>query len=346
MKIKTIGFDKPAVVVLGAGATRGASFVGQDRAIRPPLDGDFFTQAQRLSKNKPGKLLQDVISHAVDLFGSNFRVTMEGFLTQVEHLSNVFNDYKLQGRPTGNPYPEIREQFLQLLAAVLDETIGRHPECEYHRHLVQALGPDDVVASFNYDWLIDHTLKTHGADKWSPRIGYGVDVYRDGGCDYWACKDNNGGPVWSAASITLLKMHGALTWFPVTRDPPKLKLRQRWWHQYGRLRFEIAPPEWNKPIRSGVYRPIWRTARANLRDTTALVFVGYSLPATDIPAQALFRIDSVKDAKAKKLQLLVIVNPDREARERIRHTLLSRIDRKTRVLVFDLFEDFAEFLNQ
>jgi hypothetical protein len=35
-----------AVIILGAGATRGASFVS-DAACKPPLDSDFFTQGRR-----------------------------------------------------------------------------------------------------------------------------------------------------------------------------------------------------------------------------------------------------------------------------------------------------------
>lgn len=345
MRIKRISFNKPAVVVLGAGATRGASFVSKLRGTLPPLDGDFFTQAQRLSRKKPERLIRELIEGTVELFGENFSLTMEGFLTQVEHLSHVFEDYKLPGKPAKNLYLEMRSSFLQVLAAVLDEAVGRDEKCVYHRRLVKSLTPDDTVLSFNYDWLMDSSLREHGENKWNPRIGYAVGVYKDANCKYWACK-KNGKPQFSSESVRLLKMHGSMNWFPVSPDRkhPKVRLRQRWWHQNGKLNFEIVPPEWNKPIRSGIYKQLWRAARKALRESAALVFIGYSLPETDLPARALFMVDAGKAHGAPDLKLLVVVNPDRDARKRIRRVLSGRITPSTRIVTFDRFSEFSRFL--
>ncbi len=140
-------------------------------------------------------------------------------------------------------------------------------------------------------------------------------------------------------------MHGSLTRFakPKSKDY-RLRLRQRWWHQAGPVAFEIAPPEWNKPIRSGIYQTVWREARKRLVHARAMVFIGYSLPDTDLPAQALFRLDAGDAGRVEPLELLVVVNPDREARRRIRHVLLNRMDKSTIVIVFDTFKEFAGFL--
>ncbi len=348
MKIDKIGFDQEAVVILGAGATRGASFVSGLSGALPPLDSDFFTQAQRLSSGKPEGLVGDLIEMTTKTFGLDFNLTMEGFLTRVEQLSNVFKDYRFQGRPGSNPYQEMRGKFLQVLAAVLDESLERAPRCSHHAAVVEALAPTDAILSFNYDWVVDHTLKTVGGDRWNPRTGYGVNVYIRGskgkGTQYWAADGKSGKKRYPRSSITLLKMHGAMNWFPVPGDDEnkRLELRQRWWHQKGDLQFEIAPPEWNKPIRSGIYKRIWRTARKRVKATKALIFIGYSLPETDLPAQALFMVDA--DHGAPALDLLVTVNPDPEARRRIRRTLLRRLGHRTRVMSFAYFSDFARFL--
>lgn len=351
MRINKLGFSSPTVIVLGAGASRGASFVESLHGTLPPLDSDFFTQAQRLSNAKPKALVDDLIRNTVDIFGTNFKLTMEGFLTHIEHLSNVFEDYKLVGRPPDNPYPQIRQQFLQVLAAVLDEAIGRDPACDYHNALVQALSHRDSILSFNYDWLIDASLRNHGHQKWNPRSGYGIAAYVQGrpgmGTEYWAAVDpSTGEKAYPPNTVTLLKMHGSLNWFPmpVESDVKRVRLRQRWWHQNGNLRFEIAPPEWNKPIRSGIYQIVWRRARAALRMSRAIAFVGYSLPATDLPAQALFMVDAGTTTNARDLSLLIIVNPDQQARARIRGVLSQRIGRSTRVLTFERFKDFAGYL--
>jgi hypothetical protein len=60
-----------AVFVLGAGATRGASFVGlgQDPCL-PPLDADFFVQLQRIESDKHA----DAASQNVHRAGARVRV--------------------------------------------------------------------------------------------------------------------------------------------------------------------------------------------------------------------------------------------------------------------------------
>jgi hypothetical protein len=253
----------------------------------------------------------------------------------------VFDDYKLVGRPANNPYRLIRENLIQALAAVLDESVGHEPECVYHQDLVKSLTPRDTVISFNYDWTIDHNLRVYGQGKWNPLAGYGVGVYRDAGANFWATRRANRGPLFPSSTIKLLKMHGSMNWFPVPieREHSRVRLRQRWWHQQGDLRFEIAPPEWNKRIRAGVYKEIWRRARKALRTSHALVFIGYSLPETDLPARALLLVDAVQD-KCVPLRWLIIVNPDPKVRDRIRHILMPRMTDTTRTIIFDYFEQF------
>lgn len=353
MHIGRIDFAQPSVVVLGAGATRGASFVAGHAGVLPPLDSDFFTQAQRISSSKPGEMLDDLIADVVSVFGTNFTLTMESYLTQIEHLRNVYDDYRLQGRPAENPYPGMRDRFTQMLAAVMDEAVGREPACANHVALASALDHNDTILSFNYDWLMDMTLRDTRPDIWNSRTAYGVDAYVQGergkGTRFWAGLDSGGNAAtFPDLSISLLKLHGSMNWFPVVadRDPIRLQLRQRWWHQNGIVRFEIAPPEWNKPIRSGIYRIVWRHARRALRDSRAIAFIGYSLPATDLPAKALFMVDAGVEHRAPPLDLLVIVNPDQEARKRIRDVLNRRIANRTRVMSFDYFREFAEFLRE
>ncbi len=347
MRIDRIAFNSESVIVLGAGATRGASFVHAAKGALPPLDGDFFTQAQRLSAAKPQALLTRLIEDVVGTFGSNFALTMEGYLTRLEQMAHVLDDYRFRGRPPAtNQYRRMRDDFLQVLAALLDESIGRHPTCDYHIRLVQAISSQDTILSLNYDWLMDQTLKTHGQGIWNPREAYGVPVYvagsRGTGTRYWACSDAHGQPQYPGQSVHLLKLHGSMNWFPVPpeRDPPRLELRRRWWHQKGKLQFEIAPPEWNKPTRSGVYVPIWRRARQALQNPKALIFIGYSLPETDLPVQALLTVERTPEP----LEVLIIVNPDQSARHRIRSVLRQRLDTSTRVLSFDRLEDFDKFL--
>ncbi|GIU73083.1 MAG: hypothetical protein KatS3mg004_0170 [Bryobacteraceae bacterium] len=73
------------VVVLGAGATRGASFVDPlNNPCLSPLDTDFFTQLQRVCNLKHKKLIDEVLADAHELFGVNFKLTLETMFTTIE----------------------------------------------------------------------------------------------------------------------------------------------------------------------------------------------------------------------------------------------------------------------
>jgi len=89
MRIGRVGLNAPALVVLGAGATRGASFVRDLKGPLPPLDCDFFTQAQRLGSDRK-RLVDRLISNVSELFGNNFSLTMEQYLTHLEPSSAHF----------------------------------------------------------------------------------------------------------------------------------------------------------------------------------------------------------------------------------------------------------------
>lgn len=311
----------------------------QDSQVLPPLDNDFFTQAQRLPKGEQSELMRKLLKEVVRIFGKNFKLTMEGFLTHIEYLANVFDDYKRRGRPPDNPYPYVKRVFLQVLASVLHQAIGTEPACKYHAKLIRALTGNDSILSFNYDCTIDYNLAKDGRDKWNAESGYGHPCHRRTAASW-----NPIQPAPADQSLLLLKMHGSLNWFPYPHDRvhPRLRLKERWWRQKGNVHFEIVPPEWNKEtIRRGVYKTVWKKARERVGECGAMVFIGFSLTPTDLPAHALFRVDA---NAARKLKLLVIANPDSEVRRRIRDVLRKRITLGTRVLVFDTFKELHNFL--
>ena len=107
--------------------------------------------------------------------------------------------------------------------------------------------------------------------------------------------------------------------------------------QHGTLRFAIIPPESHKAYDEEPFKGLWRKAGAAIHSTQELIFVGYSLPPTDLHSTALFRTS----VKKHSLLSLVTVNPDREARKRTRDVVQRGLTEKTRVLVFD---DLSEFV--
>lgn len=342
-----------ALIVLGAGATRGASFIdsGADRPIcLPPLDGDFFTQLQRVTNPKHKDTIDGVLKDVVELFGHNFRVTLETMFTTIEHTLRVVNATKGTAGWKPDALDEKRVRLQQAIAAVLEESLtlsavagkkqGRdHRECDYHKALVDKLRTADAIISFNYDCLIDHMLKQHGLGKWHARYGYGLPMPKGKGShitgeDQWSPVETNNPS--RAKTIRLLKLHGSIHF--LAKSKARFSLKERpYTRQHGNLRFEIIPPEWNKHFDEGVFRRLWGIGRDEIHKAKTIVVIGYSFPTTDLHTSALFRVS----VSQKKLRNVVIVNPDPEARRRTRDVLQRGFSPDTRVLVFDRLKEFA-----
>ena len=335
-----------ALIVLGAGATRGASFVDGGGACLPPLDGDFFTQLQRITTPKHQATIDGVLEDVVQLFGHNFRVTLETMFTTIEHTLRVVNATKQVASWRKSKLEAMRTRLQQAIAAVLEEALtaeGRdHKECSYHTALVKRLSvqKEDAIISFNYDCLIDAMLRLHGESKWNARYGYGLPMPKGKGShisgeQHWSPKAAR--QPTRTNTVRLLKLHGSIHFRAEAQDRFALKERP-YTRQHGNLRFEIIPPEWNKHFDEGVFRKLWNTARDDIHKASTIVVIGYSFPLTDLHTSALFRVSVGKE----KLKRLVIVNPDPEARRRTRDVLMRGFGGKTRVLVFDSFKEFSQ----
>jgi hypothetical protein len=340
-----------ALIVLGAGATRGASFVKseKDRPLcLPPLDGDFFTQLQRLANDKHRDTVNRLISDAVELFGHNFQLTLETMFTTIEHQKRIVE--KTTGERWGERLSTLekrRTNLLQAIAAVLEESLSyspqggtghQHRDCTYHEQVVRQLTPSDAIVSFNYDCLIDHTLAKHGEAKWNPRYGYCLPLKRGKGSTL------DGEEKWTPTTpgtkdqtIRLLKLHGSLHFISKSSNYFGLKERPYTKQTSGNLRFAIIPPEWHKDFDKGVFGKIWIAAAKEIHRATTIVAIGYSFPATDLHTSSLFRVAVGRG----KLGNIVLVNPDRDARHRAMNVLRRGMQTDTRVMVFDTFEEFA-----
>jgi hypothetical protein len=337
-----------AVFVLGAGATRGASFVNPCKNLwLPPPDADFFTQLQRVQNPKHKELIAQVIVDTVDLFGVNFSAALETTFTTLEHTIRMvsttketwdFNKEDLQGK---------HDRLLQALAAVMEEALtersdsggGSHRmrSCSHHERLVaHLLDPSDEIICFNYDCLIDHALREHGNGKWHARYGYGLPLGAHGsrlsGDKHWSAKE----PASKDSTVHLYKLRGSLHFWVQKND--KIQLKERpYTKQHGNLRFTIIPPESHKAYDQEPFKGVWRKAGAAINKARGLIFIGYSLPPTDLHSTALLRTS----VKKESLRSLVIVNPDREARKRTRDVVRRGLSEKTHVLVFDELKEFV-----
>jgi SIR2-like domain len=333
-----------ALFVLGAGATRGAEFVNPvENPCLPPLDVDFYAQLQRIANPKHQDTVRDVIKDTVELFGNNFQVSMEMVFTTLEHTARMVDTTGENKEFNRNALEKKRQSLKQAIAATLEESmcggqrVGK--KCKYHQVLVKTMKAEDSIITFNYDCLIDETLRECGSGIWNPRYGYGLNLGKGRrnlvGHENWQPKE----PATKDKTVSLYKLHGSLHfWVQGKEGEEKVSLKNRPYTKQNRnQRFTIIPPESDKRYDRGVFKRIWQQAARTLHGARHLVIIGYSFPVTDSHSNALFRISVGRD----KLESLVLVNPDREARRRAREVLKRGLSSKTKVIVFDKLSEFA-----
>ena len=144
-------------------------------------------------------------------------------------------------------------------------------------------------------------------------------------------------PAAKDTTVHLHKLHGSLHFKFGRGDRRKVELKERpYTKQHGTPRYSIIPPESDKPYDKGIFAALWANAAEALGRATSLIIIGYSLPGTDLHASALFRTS----IRSGLLKSLIVVNPSREDRARIRSVVQRGISAKTRVLSFDSVPEF------
>jgi hypothetical protein len=333
------------VLILGAGATVGASFAA-DATVQPPLNADFFTQLQRVGP-KHQATARTVIKDVVGLFGPNFTLTLEDYFTQLESMIDAtrFTPKKL-APITASELRGCRERLMKGLSAVLeastDDAVRVGDGCDHHRDLVKHLQPRDTIISFNYDCVMDHALRTFGGEKWSARYGYAFPQPSRVGSEgdrHWSASP----PASDAnSSIYLLKLHGSLNWQLPPADDGEITLKRRLHVQRGTPRFTIIAPGWSKHDRDQpIFEDLWKKAERALRAAQTIAVVGFSFTPTDLHVEAVVRLAL---ARSRSLRLLVIVNPSQEHRERIRAVFSKQLGRDVLVRQYADFKQFTASL--
>ena len=328
LRLRKLGINKQANVILGAGASRGASCF-EDTWAQSPLDADFFDQIDRLKNTSDGKELRKLVEFARDEFGVAERLQMEPFFTQLESLNEFHGSLKVDPGPRVRQYQQHLDNFSSYLAATFRSlrSICSSPgiECNHHKVLASSLRSGDSILSYNYDCIIDAALCSEGGKSWNARYGYGAEV--GGGREAW--HDHSGRGRIAKESIQLLKVHGSLNW--KRRSDGGVDLRRDPYEDDHRSRNEVIPPVWNKRIAEDpVLGEVWKKARNSLRTGPVLVVVGYSVPDTDLLSQALLRVASAEGGKT--LSHVLIVNPDQFARRKLMSVLNEALTTKTTVI--------------
>ena len=278
----------------------------------------------------------------MNLFGSNFNLTMEEYFTQLESIGRMT---KLAARTnaafSAGEIGRKRDNLMRALAAVLEESTdvsrARAAPCEHHASIVERLAPQDTIISFNYDCVMDHALRKTGAKKWSAKYGYCLpSPRRIVGHENWSAPNP---PNQATQSIYLLKLHGSINWqLPETADG-EVRLKERLYRQRGTPRFTIIPPEWAKNIDADpTFSVLWKYAERAIRNAKTITLIGFSFTPTDLHVESLFRVAL---AKTSGLRKLVIVNPTQAHRARIRNVFSKPLETGCVVQQYETLDDYA-----
>lgn len=255
------------VYVLGAGASKGAGF---------PLMSTFFDKAEELR------------DHGIRRY-DNVKEYIKAHKLKHFNIEEIFGylDMKISLKDS-NSVEENRnkDMFLEFIEDVMILSYihgNKEKKSEYSillKKFVDNLRENDAIISFNYDVLIDKFLTDN---KKYPDYGIDLEEYEK--------------PRESEKRIALLKLHGSLNW----RICPTCKNRPRWVgynslldrHPYKiaeiahihKRRFIpeetfFVPPSWNK--NDYFNKDLWRLASEKLRNADKIIFIGYSLPQTDM----------------------------------------------------------------
>jgi len=205
-----------AVVLLGAGATRGAYTGIGPAKIRPPLNADFFRVARKFVETTGGAPYRGQYQRLSDFIEREMRIrrSEEPTMEQVFNVLLISKDmpriFSQGGRPREAGFRREIRDFFRLVVGVLRyvQENPRHPAgVDHHAWLVQHLDPGDTLLSLNYDTLVDNALVRQG---WDPRVGYGFSAqskvtFSDGPAP--------AGSLTNLENVLLIKPHGSLNWF-------------------------------------------------------------------------------------------------------------------------------------
>lgn len=333
MKLEDLGLaggKRKTLVVLGAGASRGASFVTRRSGILPPLDLDFFQQVARLNNCSEAERL---LAFVRDEYPNELRLSMEQFFSEADYTNRFHTELNVDKGGRVKRYEKALSWFHVTIAKILAASTAG--ECRYHDRLSELLAAGDSILSFNYDCIMDDSLKRKGGVRWDPqRNSYGVPAR--GEVNAWKTVSKGHPP---ATPIQLLKMHGSLNWENLGAD---ITLRAD--ARPSTAEGSIVPPSFFKRLTEEPFATIWKQARVAIRTSRIVIVIGYSVPATDLFSQSLFKVEAGSKGKREGLDALVLVNPDRDARRRFLDIVRNGLETSTKVLEYESIEVLHERL--
>lgn len=344
--------EQKSLLILGAGASRGALCGTFSPRIQPPLNRDFFPILSKFVQTEDGKKhikafkrLNHFLERETRQKGHEYPTMEEAFnvLFISKDLPYIFS--KGRGRKREKGFRREVIDFLSLLIQVfrfVQINCNHRDNMKHHEIIAQALQSDDTVMTLNYDTLMDNALVDAG---WNPHNGYGFSakvIYE---------KKKRKDFSRSLKGVKLLKPHGSFNWFakgsfhkleqtlekrPVS-EVQITKLPKLYDSREKRLVRFFIPPLYAKFFKNRFWANLWTQTYIAARDAEALIIVGCSLIASDYHLRAILS-KAITDRKIK-LKKLIIADPSRNVQNELKKFFRGQCE--TGYLVYQSLSDFC-----
>lgn len=294
-----MAFDQGTVFVLGAGFTKAflpaAPLMVDDyggKELLGAFGGSEFSEARKILE--------------LELQASNGKINLERILTRLHGRM----PYDLN-RGTVSELDLLRSKIEwnfreRLMDAMQSCDIHTDELLSFAAHCINNEGVNCVT--FNYDTLLDQALWGTNrppwfGHRWTPNSGYGFPC--------WSSKNWFEGHARNLdqSRTVLLKLHGSINWRIPLGQPrphgPHVIMHHEDWsqeHQFAIAALEdiaqslerdffFVPPILTKGelVEQPILRLLWSKAHELLSNAKRVVFIGYSMPLTDIASGFLFR---------------------------------------------------------
>lgn len=314
---------RDSVYVVGAGFSRGLKY---------PMTNDLLPGVwEQLAPKERNQLSKIVKFHHPD-FDAKKQSTfpdMERFLTEIDvNLKLFYSSRKSEGGFTKAKLQGAHDNLLWRVGSwfhdLFEDAIGVPWVNQFANRLKREQAG---VVSFNWDLVLDHlvfdgeiTAKNYGV---SSRLAKGPLLFKPHGSLNWY-KGTDINVVAESKRIEIFHRKDQTKCVHAFMQPRLIKSKTG--NRYAPL---IIPPTFLKDFKPSIFRQLWKNTTDVLSTPKKLYFLGYSLPASDLHAQFIFRCgfynqihgrlsdDATRHPSTGPAEVIV-VNPDRGAFERIR----------------------------